>query len=166
MKQWTRTVLIAYLLFVVWLVLFKFSSDILTVIAHHQSTSINLVPFVNNRLREMFDNFVFFVPLGLLLGASYKGTSFKRKLTFVFFLSICVEITQFVLAIGMADVTDVIMNTLGGFVGLAVYDVLYRRRFMKSNRLDLVIDICITVCIAALLAAFLYFRIFVLKVRY
>ena len=166
MKQWSRSVLVAYLLFVLWLVLFRFSSHILIVLTQHQSTSLNLVPFAHNRLREMVDNFVFFVPLGLLLGLSYKAASFKRKLAFVFFVSLFAEITQYVLAIGMADITDVIMNTLGGLVGLATYDVLYKRPFMKSEKLDLAIDILITVSFAVLLVAFLYFRMFVLKVKY
>lgn len=166
MKLWARTVLIAYLLFVLWLVLFKFSSDILTVIAQHQTTSLNLVPFAANRVREMFDNFMFFVPLGLLMGVSYKTTSLRRKLAFIFCVSVCAEITQFVLAIGMADITDIIMNTCGGLVGLVLYDVVSKRSFMKGDKADLAIDIFITVCLAVLLLIFLYFRMFVLKVRY
>lgn len=166
MKIWARSVLFAYLLFVLWLVLFKFSSDILTVIAQHQSTSLNLIPFAGNRLREMFDNFAFFVPLGLLLGVSYKAVSFKRKLAFVFLVSVFAEVAQYVLAIGLADITDVIMNTFGGLVGLALYEVIYKRKFIKSSKVDVAIDIFITASLAVLLVVFLYFRIFVLKVKY
>ena len=166
MKLWSRTVLVVYLLVLLWLVLFKFSSDIFSVIASHHATTLNLVPFAGNRLREMFDNFIFFIPLGLLLGLNYKVISLKRKLAFVCIVSLVVEATQFVLAIGIADTTDVIMNTFGGLVGLMLYDVTRRRKYIKSDRLDLLIDASITVIIAVLLAVFLYFRMFVLKVRY
>ena len=166
MKLWSRTVLAAYLVILLWLVLFKFSSDIASVVAHHNATTLNLIPFANNRLREMFDNVIFFVPLGLLLGLNYKAVSFKRKLAFVGIVSLVVEMTQFVLAIGIADITDVIMNTFGGLIGLALYDAVRKRPYVKSSRLDLFIDIAITMVIAVLLAVFLYFRIFVLKVKY
>lgn len=166
MKPWSRTVLAAYLLILLWLVLFKFSSDIFSVVAHHHATTLNLIPFVDNSPREMFDNFVFFIPLGLLLGVNYKAVSLRRKLAFVFIVSLAVEITQFVLAIGIADITDVIMNTFGGLVGLALYDAIRRRKYIKSDRLDLVIDVSITAVLAVLIAVFLYFRMFVLKVRY
>jgi hypothetical protein len=58
------------------------------------------------------------------------------------------------------------MNTLGGLVGLALYDVTRKRKYLKSDKLDLMIDIFVTVLIAALLAIFLWFRLFVLKVKY
>jgi len=166
MRIWSKIVLVLYLLALLWLVLFKFSSDIFSILAHHQATTISLVPFVGNRLREMFDNFIFFVPLGLLLGINYKLVSLKRKTAFVLVVSLVVEIIQFIFAIGIADITDVIMNTLGGFVGLALYDVTLRRKNIKSDKLDLLLDVSITVVIAVLLAVFLYFRMFVLKVKY
>ena len=166
MKQWSKIVLVVYLLVLLWLVLFKFSSDVLSVIAYHQSTSISLVPFGNNSLREMFENLLCFIPLGLLLGINYKAVNLTRKLAFVFVLSLAVEVVQFALKIGEADITDVIMNTFGGFVGLALYDAMRKRTYLKNDKLDLVIDILVTVFIAVLLAVFLWFRFFVLKVRY
>jgi glycopeptide antibiotics resistance protein len=165
-KLWSRTVLAVYLLILLWLVLFKFSSDIFSVIAHHHATALNLIPFAGNRLREIFDNFIFFIPLGLLLGINYKVVSLKRKLAFVCIVSLVVEAAQFVLAIGLADITDVIMNTFGGLAGLMLYDVTRRRKYIKSDRLDLLIDTSITIIIAVLVAVFLYFRMFVLKVKY
>ena len=37
----------------------------------------------------------------------------------MFAFSLAVEIIQFALAIGVTDITDIITNTLGGFIGLA-----------------------------------------------
>jgi glycopeptide antibiotics resistance protein len=65
----------------------------------------------------MIDNLIAFIPLGLLLSLNFKRTGFWRKLTFVFMLSLAVEAMQYVLAIGVSDITDVIMNTVGELAG-------------------------------------------------
>jgi glycopeptide antibiotics resistance protein len=65
-------------------------------------------------------NFVVFIPFGLLLSVNLKRTSFWRMLASVFIFSLAVETIQFVFAIGVTDITDVITNTPGGLVGLAL----------------------------------------------
>jgi glycopeptide antibiotics resistance protein len=159
MKSLSKLVLTVYLLMLLWLVLFKFSFDILSVIAGHQSRSLNWVPFTGH-MREMIDNFVTFIPFGLLLSVNFKETNFQRKLIAVFVFSIAVEATQFVLAIGVTDITDVLTNTLGGLCGLLGYAVC--KKYVDPKHLDRFI-------IAAgilLVVLFLALRLFVFRVRY
>lgn len=122
MKVLSKAIPILYLLLLLSVVLFKFPFHASVLSDSH--TGLNLVPFADftpDNVREMIDNFVIFVPFGLLLSANYKRGSFWRKLAFIFIFSCAVETIQFVFAIGVADITDVIMNTSGGFLGLLLY---------------------------------------------
>jgi glycopeptide antibiotics resistance protein len=162
-KQFSKLLLAAYFLFLLWLILFKTSSDVFSVLAHYQSRSVNLIPFAgfsSGTVREMLDNFIVFVPLGLLLGVCFKHAGLRRNIAFIFLFSVSVEIVQFVLAIGVTDITDVIANTLGGLLGLAAYGLAGKH--IDNQKLDWFI----TVILAILLLAFLWLRFMVLRVRY
>ena len=95
-----------------------------------------------------------------MLGVNFKQAAFKYKLAVILTFSFAVEIIQFVLAMGVADITDVITNTLGGFVGLALYEAVSGQT--GDRRLDRYILIAGTL----ILMAILYLRIFVFIVRY
>jgi glycopeptide antibiotics resistance protein len=162
-KQLYKTSLVVYVLFLLWLVLFKFSSDPFSVLANYQSRSLNLVPFAGystGNLLEMVENFIVFVPLGLLLSINFKQTAFWLKLTYIFVLSATAEILQFVCAIGTTDITDVIMNTLGGLFGLAACGLV--SRYVDNKKLNLFIIIIL----AILLTVFTLLRFLVFRVRY
>jgi glycopeptide antibiotics resistance protein len=163
MKSFYKTLLAVYLLMLIWLILFKTSIDFTSVLAEYQSRRLNLIPFdgaSRSTVREMIDNLVVFIPLGLLLGVNLKHINLRRKLAFAFGLSLAAEILQYVLAIGTSDITDVIMNTLGGFVGLAVYGL--GKKYIGEEKLDRFIVMTVMV----LLALLIWLRFFVLRVRY
>lgn len=137
MKSLPKTLLALYLLILLWLVLFKFSPNNLFSVLDYQTRSLNLIPFANSslgNLRDIINNFVIFIPFGLLLSLNLKRTSFWRKLAFVFIFSMTAEMIQFVFAIGATDITDVITNTFGGFLGLILYDL--SNKFVDNEKLD------------------------------
>jgi glycopeptide antibiotics resistance protein len=163
MKILSKTVFSLYLLTLLWLVLFKFSFDLASVLLDYQSRSLNLIPFAGfsqGSLREMIDNLIVFIPLGLLLNVNFKQVAFWPKLAFVFVFSLAAEVIQFVFAIGTTDITDVIMNTLGGLVGLAFYSL--GKKYIDIEKLDRFIVIVGVI----LLVAFILLRTFVFRVRY
>ena len=49
-----------------------------------------------------------------------------KKLAFLFLFSLFLEGMQFVLGIGATDVTDILMNFIGGFLGICIYQGLRR----------------------------------------
>ena len=150
MKLLSRTLLALYLLILLWLVLFKFSVDLSSVLAY-QTRSLNLIPFATvsrDNLRETIYNFFVFVPLGLLLSVNLKRTTFWRMLAFVFVFSLAVETIQFVFAIGVTDITDVITNTSGGLLGLALYAL--SSRYVDNKKLDRSIVVAGTVLLILL----------------
>jgi glycopeptide antibiotics resistance protein len=162
-KQLYKTLFAVYLLFLLWLVLFKFSAEPFSVLAHYQSRSLNLIPFAGyslGTLREMIDNFVVLVPFGLLLWVNFKQLSLRWKLACIFIFSTTAEIAQYVLAIGITDITDVITNTLGGVFGLAVYGLA--GKYIAHEKLDRFI----VITLAVLLIAFTLLRFLVFKVKY
>jgi D-alanyl-D-alanine carboxypeptidase (penicillin-binding protein 5/6) len=151
MKILFRTVFAAYLLVLTWLVLFKFSLDLGWVLDAH-TQSLNLIPFAPfedfaESARGMLDNLLIFIPFGLLLAVNFKDVTFRRKLMTVMFFSISVELIQLLFAIGISDITDVIMNTAGGLAGLLIYGAAQRR--MSSKRLDLGIAVLVSLILIA-----------------
>ena len=160
MRAVSRTLFAAYLLILLWLVLFKFSYEPIQVIQDFQTRGLNLVPFTRAQKSEMIANFIAFIPFGVMLGVTFRELLFKYKVAIIFGFSLVVEITQYVLAIGVADITDLILNTLGGFVGLSAYALVSKRADDRK------LDLYITVSGTMILLAVLYFRIFVFIVRY
>jgi glycopeptide antibiotics resistance protein len=160
MKSLSKTALALYLLILVWLVLFKVSFDFSSVLLGHQMRSLSLIPFADSLRGETISNFVVFIPLGLLLSVNLKRVTVLRKLAYIFILSVAVEVIQFILAIGVTDITDVITNTFGGFVGLLLYNLF--NKYVDSKKLDRFIVIACMI----LLVVFMLLRLLVFRVRY
>ncbi len=108
---------------------------------HSQRTlvrSINLIPFhsimeyVRGNSEDMkafafgnvIGNIVMFVPLGLYLPLLRKTKSALPNLLVVFLVSLFVEVVQGFMGIGTADVDDIILNGLGGWIGIVGYKLL------------------------------------------
>ena len=73
---------------------------------------------------ETLSNIAVFVPFGFFLGewlASSNRTGSWRRVGLVtlaaFGLSLCIECLQLVLHVGFFEVTDLVMNTVGGVLG-------------------------------------------------
>lgn len=159
-RLYYRTLFAAYLLILLWLVLFKFSYDPLAVLRDFQTRSLNLIPFAQTRNSETIANILAFIPFGVMLGVNLKQLAFLYRIALIFAFSLAVEIIQYALAIGVTDVTDIITNTFGGFVGLVGYAA-----FSKLAN-DKYLDRTILIAGTLILLAILYLRIFVFIVRY
>lgn len=73
---------------------------------------------------EVISNLIVFIPFGFFLTeffASLKRLSIGCRLGFAvltaFSLSLCIELLQLVLKVGYFEVMDLVLNTIGGFVG-------------------------------------------------
>ncbi|MGG4038653.1 glycopeptide resistance protein VanZ-A [Heyndrickxia ginsengihumi] len=140
-KILSRGLLVLYLVILIWLVLFKLQYNILSVF-HYHHRSLNLIPFagpsiINGSFGEIRDNVIIFIPLGLLLNVNFKKVGFLLKFAFILVLSIIIELFQFISAIGATDITDVITNTVGGFLGLELY--VLSSKYVNNKILDRVI---------------------------
>jgi glycopeptide antibiotics resistance protein len=163
-KSLSKILLVFYLLILLWLVLFKFSLNVSSVF-DYQMRSLNLIPFADSSrddLREMIYNCVVFIPFGLLLSVNLKRATFWRRLAFVCIFSLAAEMIQFVFAIGITDITDVITNTFGGFLGLILYDV--SNRYVDNEKLDRFIVVAGTILLIVFIL--LLGILFSMNVRY
>lgn len=115
--------------------MFKFSVHIASVL-HYDSRSVNLVPFSSSSgsSTEIVANVVVFIPFGLLLALNCKRLDLWRSLRVVLAVSLMAEIVQYIFAIGASDITDVVTNTVGGFIGLTAYGL--GTRVIDQDRLD------------------------------
>ena len=105
--------------------------------------SINLIPFhydeeTNSHFSEVIKNIIFFVPLGVYLKMLGKHNLFVVACGTIF--SLLLEIVQFILGIGAADITDLMMNILGTVVGVLIYECL-KKIFKGVEKLNKVLSI-------------------------
>ncbi|NFI56020.1 VanZ family protein [Clostridium botulinum] len=154
----TTCLLVAYLLILTWIIIFKMQFSIQEL---DYLRSINLIPFhesviVNNRieLSEIYDNILVFVPFGLYVSMLKNNWSFLKKVAPIAGVSLLYEVLQFILAIGASDITDLIGNTLGGIIGIAIYLVFHRllKTDFKTNKILNIFALIGTTCIVILLA--------------
>ena len=73
-------------------------------------------------LLNLVGNVVAFIPFGVFLPVLFqKCRNFFLTVLFSMEFSLCVEVIQLVGKVGILDVDDVILNTLGGLFGYVLY---------------------------------------------
>ena len=77
-------------------------------------------------VRNLLGNVLVFVPYGLYLQTLLKNKAFAKSLLLVAATSVAVETTQLVFGLGTFDIDDVILNCLGGVIGIMFYKLLLR----------------------------------------
>lgn len=87
--------------------------------AHKAITAEKYRPFYQRLfIRNILGNLAWFLPLGFLLPWEVKRLCRLRNLAlFAFFFSLAAETLQYVFAVGIFDIDDVILNTLGAVLG-------------------------------------------------
>lgn len=137
-----------YLLFLIWLVLFKFAASIGEIPCLR---GINLIPFHYDQenafhLREILYNVMAFVPAGFYFSAVFARKGIFTGTAFAAGLSLLFEVTQWVLSIGASDITDLITNTFGGFCGTLLFWFMgkcsVKHRMTIINLLGLFLEVC------------------------
>ena len=123
-KKITLSLLIMYLLVLTWIIVFKlqFSFSGLPAIRN-----INLIPFgesviVNGKISftELIKNVIVFIPFGILISVLRDKETFIKKIIPIVLTSLLFEVLQFIFGIGASDIIDVINNSLGGVIGIAI----------------------------------------------
>ena len=80
-----------------------------------------------NVILNLAGNVVGFMPFGLLLPVFWRNARSFWKVTLLSFeISALVEFSQLIFHVGCFDVDDMILNTLGGFLGYLLFAGVYR----------------------------------------
>ncbi len=135
---------IAYFLLMAKILLFKnvapseiFSSD------REISRTLAIIPFQSimkyynsgvlwASVLNVIGNIVIFIPFGIYLTLYTKNKTLKKATFITLVTSLSVEVVQYVLDIGIADIDDIILNVIGGVVGVLVYKIL--RLILKQDK--------------------------------
>lgn len=143
LKIMLKISLVVYVLLLTWIIVFKFRLKITDL---KYIRSVNIIPFksngVVNGIRETFINLVLFIPFGMYLEYLFKNKRISN-IVIIILTSLCYEVLQYILHIGVSDITDIIMNTLGGVIGMIlVYIYLaLSTKVLKWQNLERLLEI-------------------------
>ena len=160
--QFMLVLFLIYLILLVWIILFKLQFSIHDL---DMVRSVNFIPFYYDKeigtefhLNEVFENLLIFVPMGIYLQMLLPKGRFHGKLAVIAGTSLLLETAQYVLAIGRSDITDLLTNTTGGLLGLALYCIIARllRNRERADKLFLVLAVIASVIVIGLLALLLF----------
>ena len=129
-----------YCVLLVWIILFKLSFSLNDL---DKIRKVNLIPFyykskVSFHLSEVIQNVLIFVTLGIYL--KMLGTNNKKSILIGFSASLLLETSQYVLSVGVTDITDLITNTLGTIVGVLCYNIL-KKLFKTKEKTNKILEI-------------------------
>ena len=79
-------------------------------------------------------NAVIFIPFGILVPKVFRSINTIWKMFLVTLItSVCIEIIQYILACGYAEVEDVIMNVIGGAIGYLIIKAIGKKNDKRKR---------------------------------
>lgn len=150
-KRSANALFFVYLLVLIKIILFKNPAGLANTIDFYNFFGIThnvvppiLVPFKTIKsllhqgftwyvLQNIAGNIIAFTPLGILIPFLYPSLSSSKIVFASFTLSLMFELIQLNAGIGIFDVDDLTLNTLGAILGLAIYRILSRKRNILSS---------------------------------
>lgn len=115
--------------------------------------------------KEVLLNFIVFIPLGLIAQLVGKKNPVIKNAIYILIFSLFIEVSQYILAVGATDITDLLTNTFGGVVGILLYWGL--SRLFDTKKLDKILVIVgLTLLVLAVLIVFYLVFIMGVRIRY
>ena len=141
---------VLYVFILIWVLCLKFGNAEMIARNYKNLSELTLrerflwdiVPFYtrqNHTLQglEFFANSLVFAPFGVLLNYMFAKRNILRDFALCVGLSLSIEVFQLFTLLGGFATVDLIMNSLGYFVGLGIYYLIFKKRTTKT---------CIWVC--------------------
>ncbi len=139
-------IVIVYILMLSKILFFKFISPLELFSTNRETLrSLSLVPldsirlYMNGRnfasplaVLNVIGNILIFIPLGTFLMVYSKEKSVVYITVTTLLTSVAVEIIQYIFALGVTDIDDIILNTIGGLTGVFLYQIL--KIIFKSDK--------------------------------
>ncbi|MFF3023876.1 VanZ family protein [Gottfriedia sp. NPDC057948] len=131
-----KPIIIKYLLLIFSLVfIFRFTFfPVATLGIGVSEGGLNLIPLIKmfnefssikQFIVNIFGNIILFVPFGFSLTSVKRS---KKVILIGLFLSVSIEVVQFLMTLRTSDIDDVILNTLGTYIG---YKISMSKYFKK-----------------------------------
>lgn len=150
MKKKFQILCFIYVVMLIDIVLFKFYGSLSDVVEAVQGLreqrssgywNVNLIPFqsINSTLNmikinplfltyTLVGNVLFFMPMGFFVSLYTKKKSLICTFLWSLFFIIIIELIQFITCLGVFDIDDMILNSLGVIIGWFSYNI-YRKLF-------------------------------------
>ena len=118
-----RIFILPYTIFLLYLMFLGFGRE------QHEANIVRLLPFVSTILFvqnstswesiiiNLFGNIIMFIPFGFLGGLNAKYFSFKKLIVDFLSALIIVEALQYLTRLGVFDIDDLALNSLGAWIG-------------------------------------------------
>ncbi len=122
-KKIYRIFILPYIIFLLYLMFLGFGRE------QHEANIVRLLPFVSTILFvqnttswesiiiNLFGNIIMFIPFGFLGWLNAKYFSFKKLIVDFLSVLIIVEILQYLTRLGVFDIDDLALNSLGVWIG-------------------------------------------------
>ena len=132
-------VLIFYVILLLSILIFKYVSPVeLFSVNRPIYRSVNILPFQSIKsylfgiadvsrtvtFNNVLGNVGLFIPLGIYLQLLKRDKRMFISIFFVLLVSLSVEIIQFIFGIGATDIDDILLNCLGGIIGISCHRFL------------------------------------------
>ena len=131
-KKIYRIFILPYTIFLLYLMFLGFGRE------QHEANIVRLLPFVSTILFvqnttswesiiiNLLGNIIMFIPFGFLGWLNAKYFSFKKLIVDFLSVLIIVEILQYLTRLGVFDIDDLALNSLGVWIGFQM------RRFIDN----------------------------------
>lgn len=122
-KKIYRIFILPYTIFLLYLMFLGFGRE------QHEANIVRLLPFVStilfvqnttsweNIIINLFGNIIMFIPFGFLGWLNAKYFSFKKLIVDFLSVLIIVEALQYLTRLGVFDIDDLALNSLGVWIG-------------------------------------------------
>lgn len=147
-----------YLVLLIWMIVYKMNIELLY--GRYDVGSINVIPFAGTAVYdgildfpEILFNVFGFVPFGIYMEMMFRKATWVQNLMVIGLTSLVFELLQYVLLLGIADITDVLANGLGGAIGIIVMYVLtslWREKTYQRMNVICPALVCLIVCLTYL----------------
>lgn len=116
---------------------------------------INLIPFYGDNFKIFGSllHILAFIPFGIYLGLISKRKSSENVIVGFIFI-ILLETSTHILGTGVLDITDIITNTFGVYLGRISYKLT--SKIMDKERLDKIILITSAICTLCLIVFLIF----------
>lgn len=130
------TVFVFYIIIFLSIIIFKYVSPLELISGNRDMfRSVNLIPFHTIKsyllgtvevsrsvsFKNIIGNIVLFIPLGIYLQLFTKHKKVLTNLFGIFVISLSLEFIQYIFAIGASDIDDILLNCIGGLIGILLY---------------------------------------------
>ncbi len=141
--------LLLYLVFIIYIVILLFiifrmkRSERIVKLIPFSTISSFLAPsriFHHFTIVNILGNIVLFMPFGVYFTLFSKNKKSNKNVLWIALISFLLETTQYIFKLGVADIDDVILNALGGYLGILSYRFLLNK-WHDENKVRLFIEI-------------------------